>query len=534
MKKYILFWIWTCGIDVGLAQTTEKLSADFYASRREALRTMLPESSVAVFFAAPIRTRSNDVEYIFHQQRDLLYLTGHLRPESLLLLFKEPYTHHLGRPFKEILFIQTRLPRAELYEGPRPTPQEVQTSLRIDSVAYHTTFSALDLSRYSKILFLPLPDDVPSHSILHNLIENFMLQAQFPPDYTPKLHNVYSKISSPSFLSQNKASIQAELNHILATHSYLQNDKRWKKVLTSRPEALTTHLNLLADSYERLNRDQLSVYMTSLREIKTEEELKCLRQAIRISCVGQNEVMRSIHPQMSEREVQGIHEFVYKKYNIAHEGYPSIVGAGHNGCVLHYIDNSKEKVGDHQLVLMDLGAEYQGYTADITRTIPTHGRFTEAQRKIYDIVLEAQEAALKVCRPGKTFRDINTAAIDAVAHGLLQLNIIEDPQTAHRYLPHGVTHHIGLDVHDRGHYQDLRKNMVITIEPGIYIPAGSPCDEIWWDIAIRIEDNILITQNSYELLSSCSPRRAEDIETYMAQPKSVFYDYKVPELDSIR
>ncbi len=130
-----------------------------------------------------------------------------------------------------------------------------------------------------------------------------------------------------------------------------------------------------------------------MREVKTSEELRLLTKAIRISAVGQVEVMKAMKPHMSETELQGIHEFVYKKYGAEYEGYPSIVGAGNNGCILHYIENNKTKI-DNELVLMDLGAEYRGYTADVTRTIPANGKFSTAQKEIYDLVYEAQEAGI--------------------------------------------------------------------------------------------------------------------------------------------
>jgi len=249
------------------------------------------------------------------------------------------------------------------------------------------------------------------------------------------------------------------------------------------------------ESAKKIDTKMLSAFMTTLREVKTPDELKLLKKAVEISAVGQIEIMKAMHPNMSEAEVQGVHEFVYKKYGAEYEGYPSIVGAGGNGCILHYVENNKMNVGDGALVLMDLGAEYRGYTADVTRTIPANGKFTVEQKLIYDLVYEAQEAGIAAYKIGNGVYEPNKIAIKIINEGLAKLGIIESAKTRHRYFPHGTSHHIGLDVHDPGNYGKFEENMVVTMEPGIYIPEGSDCDEKWWGIGVRIEDDILITKN---------------------------------------
>ena len=267
-----------------------------------------------------------------------------------------------------------------------------------------------------------------------------------------------------------------------------------------------------------------------LREIKTPEEMDLIRKAVEISCRGQNEVMKAIHPGMSELEIQGLHEFIHKKYGAEEVGYGSIVGAGANGCVLHYMENSKTKIGN-EMLLMDVGAAYHGYTADVTRTIPANGKFTPEQKIIYTLVYEAQEAAFKVLKDGAKWDDATIAARDVIAEGLFKLGIIKDKGEVWTYYPHGLSHHIGLDVHDRGFSRTLKKDMVITIEPGIYIPPNSNCDKKWWSIAVRIEDDALITQHGYELLSVFAPRKVEDIEKMIAE-KSALDNFTVPKLKS--
>src|SRR5690606_9129652 len=144
---------------------------------------------------------------------------------------------------------------------------------------------------------------------------------------------------------------------------------------------------------------------------------------------------------------------------------------------------------------MDVGAQYHGYTADVTRTIPANGKFSAEERIIYQLVYDAQEAAFKILKDGAEFKTASEAAKNVIAEGLLKLNIISDKNEVNKYYPHGLMHHIGLDVHDRAYSKTLKKGMVITIEPGIYIPADSDCDKKWWSIAIRIEDDVLIREN---------------------------------------
>jgi Xaa-Pro aminopeptidase len=275
----------------------------------------------------------------------------------------------------------------------------------------------------------------------------------------------------------------------------------------------------------------LPAIMADMREVKSKSEIDLLKKAVAISVVGQIEVMKAMHPLMSEREVQGIHEFVYRMYGAADEGYPSIVGGGENACVLHYIENEKQEL-ENQLVLMDLGAEFYGYTADVTRTIPANGIFSSEQKTLYQIVYDSQEAAINAAQVGSNFRELYQLSYDIVAQGLMDLGIIVESFEAKKYFPHGLSHHIGLDVHDPGNYGDLEANMVITIEPGIYIPDNSPCDPKWWNIGIRIEDDILITSKGPENLSAGVPREWKMIEELM-QEESVLEDFILPEIETL-
>ncbi|HJY14081.1 MAG TPA: M24B family metallopeptidase, partial [Flavobacterium sp.] len=270
----------------------------------------------------------------------------------------------------------------------------------------------------------------------------------------------------------------------------------------------------------------------SLREIKTPEEMELMRKTVKLSCVAHNEVMKAVGPDMSENEADGIHAYIHRKYSAEDEGYPPIVGVGANGCILHYGENNSTKM-DNQLLLMDVGSEYHGYSADVTRTIPANGKFTEEQKAIYQLVYDAQEAVFKICKEGTPLVNLNETAKDVLAKGLIKLGIITDPKDVRLYYPHGCSHFLGLDVHDKGTFKGpqslLKENMILTVEPGIYIPANSKCDKKWWNIGVRIEDDIAIKKDSYENLSADSPRKWEDIEKMAAQ-KSTFNDMKFPKI----
>mgnify|MGYP000453725868 CR=1 FL=1 len=281
---------------------------------------------------------------------------------------------------------------------------------------------------------------------------------------------------------------------------------------------------------KRIDTKTLTEITASLREIKTKDELILIKKAVEISAVGQLEIMKAMHPNMSETEVQGVHEFVYKKYGAEYEGYPSIVGAGNNGCILHYVDNNKTEIGDSNLILMDLGAEYHGYTADVTRTIPANGTFSKEQKLIYDLVYKAQEEGIAAYKIGNGMYEPNKIAIKIINKGLADLGIIESENERHSYFPHGTSHHIGLDVHDPSLRGAFEANMVITVEPGIYIPEGSDCDKKWWGIAVRIEDDILITEKGPVNLSAEAPRTSDAIEALMKET-SPLGTIEFPKLD---
>ncbi|MBA9079346.1 aminopeptidase P N-terminal domain-containing protein [Rufibacter quisquiliarum] len=506
------------------------LDKEFHRQRREALRQQLPANSVAVFFSNPLRNRANDVDFHFHQHPDFYYLTGYREPNAVLLLFSDQFMIN-GVATQEVFFAQPRNPQAESWTGKRLGEEGVKQQLGLTYALPATSFAGfkLDTAAFDRIFLLDLPHDLrndPSNPAdLHDLVAQFRQKVGLVPGQDFAHQQVYQIISQ--YDAQAGPRVQEEVKRQMAANPALANNTFLKAYVNAKDAAARAALAAKVPQ-EKVDTGFLEEKLSEMREVKTPDEMKLLRKAIAMSAIGQVEVMKAMHPNMSETEVQGIHEFVYKKYGAEYEGYPSIVGAGNNGCILHYIENERPKLGN-DLVLMDLGAEYHGYTADVTRTIPANGKFTPDQKQIYELVYAAQEAGFKECKVGNEFNAPNAAAQKVMAEGLVKLGIIKNPEEARRYTMHGVSHYLGLDVHDRGTYGAFKPNTVITVEPGIYIPDGSPCDKKWWGIGIRIEDDVLITEKGWENLSSGAPRTVKDIEATMAKP-SPLDSFKLPEL----
>jgi len=272
----------------------------------------------------------------------------------------------------------------------------------------------------------------------------------------------------------------------------------------------------LTQRYPGLQVKSLGSILASMREIKSPEELALIQKAIDITCAAQREAMKSAEPGMHEYELQAIIEYVFTRNGAEYQGFPSIIGSGPNSCILHYSAN-RRKMQDGDLVVMDIGAEYHGYCADVTRTIPVNGKFSPAQREIYELVLKAQAEALKEVKPGSTFQALNNKAAEVIGDGLMKLGIIKDKKEVSKFFIHGVSHYLGLDVHDVGDGKALQPGEVITMEPGIYIPAAAEgVDQRYWNIGVRIEDDVFVTKDGYKVLSN-APRTVDEIEKLMKQ-----------------
>ena len=515
------------------------LSKDFHKGRRNALRVKMPANSVAVLFANPLRNRANDVDYVFHQDPNFYYLTGYREPNGVLVLFSENQTDENGVSYNEMLYVQERDARAEQWNGERLGIKGAIEKLGFQMAKNANDFiqTNINFKSFDRIFIEKFNDDyrnsTKNTAEVYDLVASFKENTAYNPNnfLSPTKKKIYELVKSTSI--ENSANVAQIIGRALAYDPSLKRDADLMKFKDATDNALKKELQqkiaLKLDAKTTIDIHFLSNNLATLREIKTPEELVLLTKAIRISAIGQVEVMKAMKPHMSETELQGIHEFVYKKYGAEYEGYPSIVGAGNNGCILHYIENSKTKLGN-ELVLMDLGAEYRGFTADVTRTIPANGVFSKEQKAIYQIVYDAQEAGIAAYVIGESMATPNLLSKKIVDQGLFQLGIINSLDEKHPYYPHGTSHHIGLDVHDPGNYGNFEENMVVTMEPGIYIPKGSNCDEKWWGIGIRIEDDILVTKTGPVNLSVEAPRTIEEIEKMMAK-KSVLDDFVLPNLD---
>jgi Xaa-Pro aminopeptidase len=450
--------IFSCSSILSGQQYIDDLGPEFHKKKRQEFRDQMPQNSIAFFFTAPIMKRSNDTDFMYHQDPNFYYLSGWREPHGVLVIFKDDQQDDNGL-FNETLYVREKNEYREMWDGRRLGLQGAK-KMGFDRVKLRSNFitDPIQIQSFSNVLNMDVRDDVR--------------------DFKNDKYDLYD--------------IQNKFLEIIADKEKLSG---------------------LGDIKKEFKYISVNNIMSSLRQTKDSLEIKLLTKAIKISSLAQIEVMKAIHGEMTEREVQGIHEFIYRKYGAAHEGYNSIVGAGANSCILHYVTNEDINI-DNELILMDLGAEYRGYTADVTRTIPVNGKFSPEQKEIYDIVYESQEEAIKKAIIGNTFNDIYVESLEIISKGLIKLGIINDAKEARKYYPHGVSHHIGLDVHDPGS-RTLQKNMVITVEPGIYIPENSDCDPKWWNIGVRIEDDILITDSEPINLSIDAPRSSNEIEKIM-------------------
>ncbi|MCS6809181.1 MAG: aminopeptidase P N-terminal domain-containing protein [Bacteroidota bacterium] len=431
----------------------------FRERRQKVLRTMSPKS-IAIFFAADKRTRQNDVEYEYRQNSDMLYLSGFPESESILMLIPEGIVLPLSMDSSKIkhealLFVRKRDINREIWTG-----------------------AIIGAERATAMYGIRALENVHFFTVLSLLLQ--------PHDSTKRRDTVFITTFPTSTIVEP---LSGEIINI-EREARLRLQRQYPHVVVR--------------SQRRL--------IAELRQIKDADELRVIRKAVAITVEGHRAAIEAVRPNVYEYELEAIMEATFKQHGAEDVGYPSIIGSGANACILHYTANRRQaKAGE--LILMDCGAEFLGYTADITRTVPVSGEFTPEQRAVYNLVYAAQEAALKEYRKGVDWRKPHSKAVEVIRAGLLQLGIITQPEDYELYFPHGSVHYIGLDVHDAGNYTVFQPNMVLTCEPGIYIPEGSPCDPKWWNIAVRIEDDVLITEDGDPIiLSAALPRKAEQIE----------------------
>lgn len=434
--------------DVGVFDT-DLLPANFHKERRQQLRELMPDSSVAIFFSSPIRNRSNDVDYEYHQDPNFYYLTGFKEPHSVVIIYKHQIEIK-GLKTNEVIFVQPRDSKKELWLGKRLGVDGVKQLLGFNQVFPNTAFSETD-----------------------------------------------TKIDGMNY-------------------TYFMPDKSDTRDTRSKSDLFDLKKHFLTQTVRKTGDPKLGRFMAQLREIKTKEELVLMRKAIDITCKSQIELMKKLTPKMAEYQSEALVEYHFRNEGAEHAGFPSIHGSGGNSCILHYVSN-RRMFEENDLLVSDIGAEYHGYTADVTRTLPVNGKYSKEQAIIYKLVLKAQSAGIDSCKAGNSFWIAGKVANKIIAKGLLELGIIKNESEVKKYFPHGTSHYLGLDVHDVGSYGKLTPGQIITVEPGIYIPADSDCDAKWWNIGVRIEDDILITSGKPENLSDCVPRTINEIETLMGK-----------------
>lgn len=267
-----------------------------------------------------------------------------------------------------------------------------------------------------------------------------------------------------------------------------------------------------------------------MRVLKSPEEIELMQRAADIAAEAHREAMKAARAGMKEYEVEALIELIFKRRGAAAPAYTSIIGAGANATVLHYINNDGE-LKDGDLLLIDAGAEYKGYASDITRTFPVNGRYTKAQREIYDLVLEAQMSCVEMVRPGTTHEQLKAHSVEVLTEGMVRLGLLKgEPKELikekeyEQFYMHGLGHMLGIDVHDVGRYyydqesRALEPGVVMTVEPGIYVsPQTKDIPEQYLGIGVRIEDDVLCTANGPRVLTDKVPKQAEEIEALMAR-----------------
>jgi len=428
------------------------MSPKEFQRRRRQLMRMLGKGSVAVLPAATAKTRNRDVQYLFRQESEFFYLTGFAEPEAVLVLAP-------GRTNGEfLLFCRDRDPDRETWDGARAGPQGAVRDFGADD-AYPIT----DI------------DD-----ILPGIIE--------------QCERVYYNLGMD--------------------HDFDQRLIGWVAALRERGGGGHTPDEFIALDHQ----------LHDLRLFKSRAEISAMRKAAKISVAAHKRAMARCRPGLFEYQVEAEFAHEFRRHG-ARLAYLPIIGSGPNSCVLHYHANDRQ-LEDGDLLLIDAGCEYDYYASDVTRTFPVNGRFTAEQRAIYDIVLEAQEAAFAEVRPGNHWNAPHEAARRVIARGLRSAGLIDGnlktllKQGAYRpFFMHRTGHWLGMDVHDVGDYKIhdqwrlLEPGMALTVEPGIYIPPGSKhAPKRWWGIGVRIEDDVLVTREGYDLLTLGLPRTAEEIE----------------------
>jgi Xaa-Pro aminopeptidase len=475
----------TLVVAAGVSSVAAGPLQDDLVARRARLMEKLGPESMAIFWSAPTRVYSMDVDYEYRQDSHLQYLTGMTQDETVLVLLP-------GSAKKAFLFIREPNPRREHWNGHILTKDEATALSGIDTVYYVGELEPFVTALFNQQVYGARRNEPTT-------------------DFDPFFNA----------LRANKASLALPFG---------------PKPAPSQP--LSAAYEFAAKARDRfLNVTFVDAWplVSGLRQIKTSYERKLMERSGEISSDAHIAGMRAAKPGRFEYQVEAAIEHTYLNNGAMTWGYPSIVGSGPNATVLHYQASSRQ-MQDGDLLLVDAAGNYQGYTVDITRTYPINGTFTSLQKDIYRIVLKAQEAAMAAAKPGNKTADIEKASEAVVKAGLLELGLITDAagDQFRTWYTHGICHWIGMDVHDVGDYQrPLEPGMTFVIEPGIYIRPDAlanlpdtpenkafiekvrPVVEKYQHVGVRIEDSFLLTETGLQSLSQKVPRTIDDIERLM-------------------
>jgi Xaa-Pro aminopeptidase len=429
-----------------------------FKQRRKHLLQRLNKKSVAIVASAPVSIRNHGTEYPYRQHSDFYYLTGFNEPASVAVFLPA------RKEGEYVLFCREFDPKTAVWTGPQAGLQGALDEFGADQ--------AFSIEEFDKTL--------------------------------PKL-------------LENRQRVYFDIGH--DPHF----DQRVMNAVNDVRQRIRTGVEA---PYEFIALERL---LHEMRLIKTSTEIEIIQKAIEVSVLAHQRAMRACRPGRYEFEIEAelLHEFT--RHGLRSPAYPCIVAGGANACVLHYTAN-QDPLKDGDLLLIDAGAEYDHYAADITRTFPVNGKFSEPQRIIYELVLEAQYAALEQIKPGQRWIDPHQAAVRVLTQGLIKLGLLPGKvgkaikeEAYKKFYMHRTGHWLGMDVHDVGRYRThgewrkLEPGMVMTVEPGLYFaPDCQEIDPKWRGIGIRIEDDVMVTENGHVILTRALPKTVAEIETLMA------------------
>src|SRR5687767_258700 len=474
------------------------------AQRRERVAQSVGPKGLVILFSTEPRNYANDVDYPYRQENNLYYLTNLKQKNATLVLLPG------NTKFKEVLFLPRRNPLTETWDGHMYSPEEAHQLSGVREIWQNTEFEPFIKALRNRQPYRPKPENI------------FM--SDLPPD-TP-LSNDHGFATLFDAAAKGEAGL-----HMLMPGSPESREFKYE-------QRFAADWGTTASGYSIRN---VWPIFSQMRLVKSPMELRIMQHAIDITIEAHQRSWVSAINAKWEYEVDAEVAYTFKLRNADNWGYPDIVGCGPNATTLHYIE-SQGPVKPGDLILMDAGAEYDHYTADITRTFPVNGKFSPVQAAVYQIVYDAQEAVAAASKPGATLSDVSRAGTEVIKDGLLKLGLITD-RNSNQYriwFMHGTSHWLGMNVHDVGGGSKFVPGVVFTNEPGIYvrvdalnyIPYGwkpedwekfktavRPAFEKYKGIGVRIEDDMLITDNGVRWLSEALPRKIVDIEDFIAKAR---------------